>query len=389
MATRCTPSPSCRRTSLRPRTTSAASSASGWGRSPTAATSSSSARRPVSAHVVGSRPRPCRASTAILGTVAGDDTLHRGRIRGHRRRGPGRAPLATSPASRRTALQRSSSRHGKARRPRLQRRPRHLRRRQVDDREATASRSSPAPSTSARRADDFEAVRQRALAAGAVEAVVVDAKEEFADDFLVPALKANALYEGRYPLVSALSPAGDRQAPGRGGPRARRRRRRPRLHRQGQRPGPLRGVDPRPGARPRDARARPRVGHDPRGRHPLRLPQRHPHHGDEGEGVLHRRQPLGPRHRVRRDGGPVGGAAARRVVDDAADGDRAPRPRRQLRGRRARRPRRRAASISSTSSPRSAPSSARYGWGRIDMVENRRVGIKSRETYECPAQPGA
>ena len=25
-----------------------------------------------------------------------------------------------------------------------------------------------------------------------------------------------------------------------------------------------------------------------------------------------------------------------------------------------------------------------YGWGRIDMVENRRVGIKSRETYECP-----
>ena len=25
-----------------------------------------------------------------------------------------------------------------------------------------------------------------------------------------------------------------------------------------------------------------------------------------------------------------------------------------------------------------------YGWGRIDMVENRRVGIKSREVYECP-----
>ena len=25
-----------------------------------------------------------------------------------------------------------------------------------------------------------------------------------------------------------------------------------------------------------------------------------------------------------------------------------------------------------------------YGFGRLDMVENRRVGIKSRETYECP-----
>jgi argininosuccinate synthase len=53
--------------------------------------------------------------------------------------------------------------------------------------------------------DDWDVVRQRALAAGAVEAEVVDARAEFADDFVAPALKANALYEGRYPLVSALS----------------------------------------------------------------------------------------------------------------------------------------------------------------------------------------
>jgi argininosuccinate synthase len=53
--------------------------------------------------------------------------------------------------------------------------------------------------------DDWDVVRQRALGAGAVEAVVVDAREEFAHDFCVPVLKANALYEGRYPLVSALS----------------------------------------------------------------------------------------------------------------------------------------------------------------------------------------
>jgi len=52
---------------------------------------------------------------------------------------------------------------------------------------------------------DLADVRERALAAGAVEAVVADVREEFASDFLVPALKANALYEGRYPLVSALS----------------------------------------------------------------------------------------------------------------------------------------------------------------------------------------
>jgi len=48
-------------------------------------------------------------------------------------------------------------------------------------------------------------IRNRALAAGAVECEIVDAKDEYASDFLIPALKANAMYEGRYPLVSALS----------------------------------------------------------------------------------------------------------------------------------------------------------------------------------------
>src|SRR2546430_10718864 len=53
--------------------------------------------------------------------------------------------------------------------------------------------------------EDLEVIRKRALACGAVEAVVVDAREEFAADFCFPALKANALYMDRYPLVSALS----------------------------------------------------------------------------------------------------------------------------------------------------------------------------------------
>jgi argininosuccinate synthase len=52
---------------------------------------------------------------------------------------------------------------------------------------------------------DWDAIRQRALAAGAVEAIVVDCQEEYARDFVAPALKANAKYEGKYPLVSALS----------------------------------------------------------------------------------------------------------------------------------------------------------------------------------------
>jgi len=53
--------------------------------------------------------------------------------------------------------------------------------------------------------EDWEAIRQRALAAGAVEATVIDARAEMAEDFCVPALLANAKYEGKYPLVSALS----------------------------------------------------------------------------------------------------------------------------------------------------------------------------------------
>lgn len=52
---------------------------------------------------------------------------------------------------------------------------------------------------------EMETVRNRALAAGAIEAEVINARDEYAEDFLVPAIKANALYEGRYPLVSALS----------------------------------------------------------------------------------------------------------------------------------------------------------------------------------------
>jgi len=53
--------------------------------------------------------------------------------------------------------------------------------------------------------EDWDAIRARALAAGAVEATVIDARAEMAEDFCIPALRANAKYEGKYPLVSALS----------------------------------------------------------------------------------------------------------------------------------------------------------------------------------------
>jgi argininosuccinate synthase len=53
--------------------------------------------------------------------------------------------------------------------------------------------------------EDLEEVRKRALACGAVEAEVLDLRDEFADHYCLPALRAGALYMERYPLVSALS----------------------------------------------------------------------------------------------------------------------------------------------------------------------------------------
>ena len=53
--------------------------------------------------------------------------------------------------------------------------------------------------------EDLDTIRKRALACGAVEAEVADARTEFAEEYCLPALKANALYMERYPLVSALS----------------------------------------------------------------------------------------------------------------------------------------------------------------------------------------
>ncbi|WP_349409182.1 argininosuccinate synthase [Pseudalkalibacillus sp. SCS-8] len=52
---------------------------------------------------------------------------------------------------------------------------------------------------------NLEQIKQKALDVGAVKSIAIDAKEILAKDYLLPALKANCLYEGKYPLSSALS----------------------------------------------------------------------------------------------------------------------------------------------------------------------------------------
>ncbi|MFY9263690.1 MAG: argininosuccinate synthase [Actinomycetaceae bacterium] len=53
--------------------------------------------------------------------------------------------------------------------------------------------------------EDLEVIRQRALDCGAVEAYIADARDEFAEEYCMPDLQANGLYQNAYPLVSALS----------------------------------------------------------------------------------------------------------------------------------------------------------------------------------------
>ena len=52
--------------------------------------------------------------------------------------------------------------------------------------------------------EDYEVIREKALRLGALDCHVIDARKEFASDYLLPAIKANALYGGGYPLFTAL-----------------------------------------------------------------------------------------------------------------------------------------------------------------------------------------
>ena len=52
---------------------------------------------------------------------------------------------------------------------------------------------------------DMEAIRQKALDVGAIKSVTIDGKDLLAKEYILPSIKANALYEGKYPLSSALS----------------------------------------------------------------------------------------------------------------------------------------------------------------------------------------
>jgi argininosuccinate synthase len=234
--------------------------------------------------------------------------------------------------------------------------------------------------------DDWDTIRNRALAAGAVEAAVVDARREFADDYVAPVIRANALYEGKYPLVSALS--------------------RPVISKHLVRAAREFGADAvahgctgkgndqvrfevsvRALAPDLDVLAPVRVwgftredsieyaeAHDI----PIAVRKDNPFSIDENLwgraiecGVLEDPWAAPPVEIYALTSNPTGVAldpwelvvTFQQGVPVALDGTRMPLDELVL-----------------AATARVGP----YGWGRVDMVENRRVGIKSRENYECP-----
>ncbi len=235
--------------------------------------------------------------------------------------------------------------------------------------------------------DDWETIRQRALAAGAVEAIVADVRDEYAEEFVLPALQANALYEGKYPLVSALS--------------------RPVIVRHLVRAARAHGADAV--AHGCTGKGNDQVRFEVSSRAlapdlevlapvrtwgftrddaidyahahgiPIRVRKDSPYSIDENLwgraiecGIIE--DPwVEPPEAAYALTGSVANAPAEptQVVVGFEHGvpvslDGAALPLREL-----------IATLGVTV--------GRYGWGRIDMVENRRVGIKSREIYECPA----
>ena len=112
--------------------------------------------------------------------------------------------------------------------------------------------------------EDYEVVKAKALQIGAVEAHVIDAREEFAREYVLPAIKANAIYGLGYPLFTALGRPLIAKLAVEYALQTGLRHGRPRLHRQGQRPGADRGHGGHAGPGAQGDRARPLLADGPR-----------------------------------------------------------------------------------------------------------------------------
>ncbi len=162
--------------------------------------------------------------------------------------------------------------------------------------------------------EDYAVIEDKAKRLGALECHVVDARERFADDFVAAGDQGQRPLRRRLPAVHRARAAADRRAGGRVRAPFGLRHDRPRLHRQGQRPGADRGDggDPGPGAE--DDRPGAHLADGPRGGDRLRPRARHPGQGrHRGRALLDRRQPLGALLGGALDRGPRPRARGRRL----------------------------------------------------------------------------
>ena len=218
---------------------------------------------PGSAHVVGSALDRA-GSAGVLGTVAGDDTLIVVVAEARRRRDVADAPARPRrPGMTARTIRRSrTEKHerGEASGAGLQRRPRHVGGRPLDDRGARRRGRSRCAVDVGQAGDDWDVVHEPGPRRRRDRGRRRRRSRGVRRGLRGAGAQGQRAVRGPLPAGVGAVPAGDREAPRRGGPRARRRRGRPRLHRQGQRPGPLRGLDPGARARPRGDRPGARAG---------------------------------------------------------------------------------------------------------------------------------
>ena len=234
---------------------------------------------------------------------------------------------------------------------------------------------------------DFKEIAERSKATGAIKHYQVDAKEEFISNYVLPSIRANGMYEGKYPLATALGRPLIADEARRGGREGGRDRGGPRLHRQGQRPGQDGRDGQVAGPVAQGHRARTGVEHEPRPGAGLRQEARHQDQALELD-IQHRPEPLGPVDRERSAGGPGHRAARQRLRVGHATRGRARTPPGYL-------------ELGFVEGiPRTVDGeemgdlelirhvnqfAGKHGVGIIDHIEDRLVGIKSREVYEAPA----
>ncbi len=167
--------------------------------------------------------------------------------------------------------------------------------------------------------DELKGIEDKAYKSGADEVVVMDLRQEFAEKYCLPMLRAHAIYEQDYLLGTSIArpliaQAGEGRAPDR------RRRRRPRRHRQGQRPGPLRADvhGARPDAEDHRAVEGPAVLSCATARPRSTTPQKHKHPDprEQEEDLQPGPQPLAHLPRRRRDRAPGRTSRTGSVPDD-------------------------------------------------------------------------